>query len=120
MSAAPDGSAARSHAHRAAADGDHSHDRGGNHAHDHGLSPEADRRYVGIALALLSVFLVVEVVAGALSGSLALLAGGGHSLTDFAALAPSLWALHLASRPGTETPTLGLGRSGGRSAAGNA
>src|SRR3954447_24900266 len=111
MSAAPEGSAAHSHVHKAAPDGDH--------GHDHGLSPEADRRYVGIALALLSGFLVVEVVAGALSRSLALLADAGHMLTDVAALAASLWALHLATRPATDTHTFGLHRAEVLSAAGN-
>ena len=137
MSAAPDGSAAHEHVDvRIGAPGhDHPDDRddqrpGHAHAHEHGehgehgghnhgLSPTADRRYVAIALALLTAFLIGEVVAGALSGSLALLADAGHMLTDVAALAASLWALHLAARPATDTHTFGLQRAEVLSAAFN-
>ena len=137
MSAAPDGSAAHEHVDaRIGAPGhDHPDDRddqrpghahaqehgehGEHNGHNHGLSPTADRRYVAIALALLTAFLIGEVVAGALSGSLALLADAGHMLTDVAALAASLWALHLAARPATDTHTFGLQRAEVLSAAFN-
>jgi cobalt-zinc-cadmium efflux system protein len=122
-SSVPDGGAAHAHAHGPAAQAPGGSQQGSDSDHDrdhhHGLSPEADRRYVGIALALLSAFLIGEVVAGALSGSLALLADAGHMLTDVAALAASLWALRLATRPATDTHTFGLHRAEVLSAAGN-
>lgn len=44
-------------------------------------------------------FMLVEVVGGVLSGSLALLADAGHMLTDFAALTLSWFAFRLGRRP---------------------
>ena len=43
----------------------------------------------------------VEVVGGALSGSLALFADAGHTLTDAAAMGLSLFAIWLGGRPAT-------------------
>jgi cobalt-zinc-cadmium efflux system protein len=80
------------------------------HAHDHPTSPEADRRWLGAALALLVVFLVGEVVAGLLSGSLALIADAGHMLTDAAALAAAIVAGRIAQRPARGRYTYGFAR----------
>ena len=44
-------------------------------------------------------FMVVEVVAGLMTGSLALLADAGHMLTDFGALALAWFAFRVARRP---------------------
>jgi cobalt-zinc-cadmium efflux system protein len=52
------------------------------------------------ALAITGGFMVVEVVGGWLSGSLALLADAGHMLTDTAALALAWGAAHVAGRDG--------------------
>ncbi len=57
----------------------HSHD----HNHDH---TSGNMRRVIIALVLTGTFMVVEVIGGILSGSLALLADAGHMLTDTVAL----------------------------------
>ena len=51
------------------------------------------------ALGVISVFMVVEVVGGVLSGSLALLADATHMLTDALALALAVSAQFLAARP---------------------
>ena len=72
---------------------DHSgHDHGG-HDHDHSpvITSENERKVL-IALAITGSFMLVEVVGGYLSGSLALLADAGHMLTDTAALALSYLA----------------------------
>ena len=98
---------------------DHHHHGPSGQGHTHGLSTAADQRYVAIAIALLSGFLLVELIAGILSGSLALLADAGHMVTDIAALGASLWALRLATRPTTETLTFGLHRAEVLSAAVN-
>ena len=55
--------------------------------------------------------MVVEIVAGVLASSLALLSDAGHMLTDAAALALSLAAARLATRPATGAMTYGLGRA---------
>lgn len=64
-----------------------------------------------ISLGLIVGFMVVEVVVALLAHSLALLADAGHMLTDAAALATALWAIHLAARPTTGTWSFGLKRA---------
>ena len=54
--------------------------------------------------------MAVEIVAGVLASSLALLSDAGHMLTDAAAIALSLAAARLASRPAYGAMTYGLGR----------
>jgi cobalt-zinc-cadmium efflux system protein len=56
-------------------------------------------------------FMAVEVVAGILASSLALLSDAAHMLTDAAALALSLFAARLAMRPAGGSMTYGLGRA---------
>ena len=55
-------------------------------------------------------FMGIEVVGGILANSLALLADAGHMLTDVGALALSLWAIKLASRPASAGKTYGYVR----------
>ena len=64
-----------------------------------------------MALALILAFMVVEIVAGVLASSLALLSDAGHMLTDAAALALSLAAARLAQRGARGSLTYGLGRA---------
>lgn len=66
------------------------------HPHSHG----SDQRRLGWALAITGSFMLLEVVGGLLSGSLALLADAGHMLTDTAALALAWFAAHWALRAG--------------------
>ena len=70
-----------------------------------------DRRPLAIALAITAAFLVVEVVGGLLTNSLALLADAGHMATDAAALALSLFAVWLARRPATPERSFGYYRA---------
>ena len=62
------------------------------------------------ALALTTIFMAIEVVAGLWSGSLALLADAGHMLTDSAALALALIAVVVSRRPPDARRTYGYGR----------
>ena len=55
--------------------------------------------------------MAVEVVAGVLASSLALLSDAAHMLTDAAALALSLAAARLAASPAHGAMTYGLGRA---------
>jgi cobalt-zinc-cadmium efflux system protein len=80
---------------------------------------EADRRYLWIAIALLTCYLLTEVVVAVASHSLALLSDAGHMLTDIAAIAAALWAMHLAARPASGAWTFGWKRAEILSAAGN-
>ena len=54
--------------------------------------------------------MLVEVVGGILSGSLALIADAGHMLTDFAALAMAWLAFRVARRPADSRRTYGFDR----------
>lgn len=90
---------------------DHSgHDHGG---HDHSHTPTVTRdneRRVLIALTITGTFMLVEVIGGYLSNSLALLADAGHMLTDTAALALSYFAFRIGRRNPDEKRTYGYVR----------
>lgn len=58
-------------------------------------------------LALTGTFMVLEVIGGWLSGSLALLADAGHMLTDVGALGLSLLTAWVAQRPADDNKTYG-------------
>lgn len=62
------------------------------------------------ALALTTTFMVVEVVGGLWTGSLALLADAAHMLTDAGGLALALIAIRFAERPATPQRTYGYVR----------
>ncbi|HET6869600.1 MAG TPA: cation diffusion facilitator family transporter [Solirubrobacteraceae bacterium] len=64
-----------------------------------------------MALVLILAFMVVEIVAGVIGSSLALLSDAGHMLTDAAALGISIAAARLATRPAHGAMTYGLGRA---------
>jgi cobalt-zinc-cadmium efflux system protein len=82
-----------------------------HHDHHHGVSPDADRGWLRLALGLILGFMVVEVVAGLLADSLALLSDAAHMLTDAGSVVLALVALSLAARPPTGRFTFGLGRA---------
>jgi cobalt-zinc-cadmium efflux system protein len=63
-----------------------------------------------IAFVLTGMFMIVEVIGGILSNSLALLADAGHMLTDTMALALSLFAFHVSSRPADSKRSYGYQR----------
>jgi cobalt-zinc-cadmium efflux system protein len=92
--------------------GVHDHGYGGSHAgHTHAPSGDADHRWLGIALTLIAGFMAVEVVAGVLAGSLALLSDAAHMLTDAASIGLALIAARLAARPARGAFTFGFGRA---------
>ena len=88
-------------------------------SHSHAVGADVDTRFLAAALALVATFMVGEVVAAVLSGSLALLADAGHLLSDVAALGASIWAARLATRPAQGIWTFGFGRAGILTAAAN-
>jgi cobalt-zinc-cadmium efflux system protein len=83
----------------------HSHD----HAHAHGA--DANRTRLWIAIAIIGVFLVVQLIGAALSGSLALLADAGHMSSDLIGLVVALVAAMVAARPATDRQTYGYRRA---------
>lgn len=81
--------------------------------HDHGHAHEtggSNLKRVMIALVLTGTFMVVEVIGGIISGSLALLADAGHMLTDTMALALAAAAFHVSKRPAGGSLTYGYQR----------
>jgi cobalt-zinc-cadmium efflux system protein len=87
------------------------HEHSHAHGHHHAVAPDADRRRLAVGLALILAFMVVEVVAGVLADSLALLSDAAHMLTDAASLGLALVAARLAARPPSGRFTFGLGRA---------
>ena len=88
----------------------HAHHHHG-HAHAYAPAPDADRRWLSVALGLIVAFMAVEVVAGVLADSLALLSDAAHMLTDAGSLGLALVAARLAARPPGGRFTFGLGRA---------
>jgi cobalt-zinc-cadmium efflux system protein len=85
-----------------------------NHAHapsgrSHGPVRDGERRLFWV-LVLTFGFMVVEVVGGVISGSLALIADAGHMLSDTAALALAYAAFRVARRPHDHKRTFGYHR----------
>ena len=86
----------------------HAHEH--SHPHHHDLSLGRIRA-LWWAFLINAVFLVVEVIGGILSGSLALLADAGHMLTDVGALGVALLVAHVSRRPASPRRTFGYGRA---------
>jgi cobalt-zinc-cadmium efflux system protein len=87
--------------------------------HVHGVAPDANRRYLYVALALIVGFMAGEVIVAFAAGSLALVADAAHMLTDAAAIGAAIWATHLSARAPTQRWTFGLKRAEILSAAAN-
>jgi cobalt-zinc-cadmium efflux system protein len=79
--------------------------------HSHGVSAEADRGRLSIALALILGFMAFEVTFGVIANSLALLSDAAHMLTDAVAIGLSIVALRLAARPPRGQLTFGFRRA---------
>ncbi|UOQ88700.1 cation diffusion facilitator family transporter [Agromyces endophyticus] len=80
-----------------------------DHAHDHAAT--ANRTRLWIAIAIIGAFVIVQVVGGLLSGSLALLADAGHMTSDLIGLVVALVAAFVAARPATDRQTYGFRRA---------
>ena len=79
-------------------------------AHQHGDAMAGSRRRLALVLGLTAAFAGVELVAGLLTGSLALQADAAHMFTDVAALALALAAIWLARRPASHRASYGYYR----------
>lgn len=73
---------------------------------------EGPQRVLKVSLAVTLAYIVLLVVAGIRSHSLALLSEAGHNLSDLLALLLSLVAVYLQSRPPSSTKTYGYHRAG--------
>src|SRR5512140_1756911 len=93
-------------------DHNENHDHNHDHGHEHGSNPGATGggKDLLIALSITLLMMVVEIIGGLLSNSLALLSDAGHMLTDNLALLLSFFALTFASMPATDRRTFGFYR----------
>ena len=89
----------------------HEHGPGGHSGHSLGVWADADRRWLGLALGLIAVFMAAEVAVGIIAGSLALISDAAHMLTDAASIVLALIAMRLAARPARGGFTYGLKRA---------
>lgn len=80
------------------------------HNHSHIPQQGGNERLLLIALALTSTFLVVEVIAGFVFNSLALLSDAAHMFTDAAALAIAVAAVRIGKHPADDRRTFGYRR----------
>lgn len=79
--------------------------------HNHLESRSVQQTKLLIVLLMTGTFMVIEVVGGLITGSLALLADAGHMLTDVAALGLSAFAMWMAARPSTPEKSYGYHRA---------
>ena len=79
--------------------------------HSHSDNRSGQQKNLLIVLLMTGTFMVIEVVGGLLTGSLALLADAGHMLTDVAALGLSAFAMWMAARPSTPEKSYGYHRA---------
>jgi len=79
--------------------------------HSHSASRSGQQKNLLIVLLMTGTFMVIEVVGGLFTGSLALLADAGHMLTDVAALGLSAFAMWMAAKPSTPEKSYGYHRA---------
>lgn len=84
----------------------------GHHGHDHShaVVTEDNAKKLTFALILTIIFLIVEVVAGFVTQSLALISDAAHMFTDAAALAIALVAIKIGKLPADDKRTFGYQR----------
>jgi cobalt-zinc-cadmium efflux system protein len=81
------------------------------HVHINDITKSAIKR-LAISLGITLVFVLVEIIFGILSNSLALLTDAAHNFTDVLALGLSWWAIRLAINPSHARRTFGYHRAG--------
>ena len=94
---------------------DHTHNHGG-HGHSHGGPGHthdfrgAGIRSLALSFVLMSVYMVVEIIGGIMSGSLALLSDAIHMLSHAIAIGVALFAMWIAGREVSSERTFGYYR----------
>jgi cobalt-zinc-cadmium efflux system protein len=96
----------------------HFHNDTYNHAHEHDhddnvdahRTPAGGKKDLLIALSITVFMMIVEVIGGLLSNSLALLSDAGHMLIDNFALLLSFFAMKFSAMPATNKKTFGFYR----------
>lgn len=89
-------------------DAGHSHSSHSSHNHSH--SHTDNQRIITIAFAIIASYMVVEVIGGYITGSLALLSDAGHMFSDAVSLAMTLFAFIIGKKSATSHKTFGYRR----------
>lgn len=97
------------HSHDHAGHSHHAHAPHGHHGHAEAVSADSERRVLWV-MGLTGGYMLVQVIGGVLSGSLALLADAGHMFSDTVALGLAWSAFRMARRPATEAKSFGWHR----------
>nr|WP_295971568.1 cation diffusion facilitator family transporter [uncultured Bacillus sp.] len=79
-----------------------------HHGHSHGHT--GNKKALFSAFLLISLFMIVEVIGGVVTNSLALLSDAGHMLSDAVALGLSFFALQLGEKKASQSKTFGYRR----------
>src|SRR6266576_3618931 len=83
----------------------HDHDNSGHSHHHHSLKNTESAKQLKRVLVLTIAFMFVEAIGGYYTNSLALISDAIHMLTDTGAIALSLFAFFMSSRPATDSRT---------------
>ncbi|MFP3846346.1 cation diffusion facilitator family transporter [Priestia filamentosa] len=78
--------------------------------HDHSHHHTNNKKALTFSFFLISFYLVVEVIGGIMTNSLALLSDAGHMLSDAVSLGLSLFAIKMGEKKATNTKTYGYKR----------
>lgn len=84
----------------------HSHGHGHSHSHGHG----ANKNALKLSFFLIASYMIVEVIGGLMTNSLALLSDAGHMLSDAAALGLSYLAMTWGQKQASKSKTFGYKR----------
>lgn len=84
----------------------HTHDGGGGHNHIH----TDNKKALFLSFLLIMAFMIVEVIGGLYTGSLALLADAGHMLSDAIAMGLALFAFKIGEKAASTSKTYGYKR----------
>lgn len=79
-------------------------------SHDHDHTHGANKKALSISLILIASFMVVEVIGGIMTNSLALLSDAGHMLSDAVSLAVALLAFKMGEKSADKEKTFGYRR----------
>ncbi|HEY9713085.1 MAG TPA: cation transporter, partial [Chroococcales cyanobacterium] len=84
----------------------------GHHGHDHISALRSDsKKGMQIVLSITTAYMLIEVITGLCTGSLAMLADAGHMLSDVGAIVLGLVAIWFSNKPATPGKTYGYYRS---------
>ena len=89
---------------------DHGHSHGHHHGHGHGHAHNANKKTLLISFIIIFSYMVVEVIGGLITNSLALLSDAGHMLSDAGALGLSYFAIKFGEKKATFQKTFGYRR----------